>query len=498
MKVHPNTKREKAEEELIKSEERFRGIAERSFDTIYMIDREGCLTYVSPAVEKSTGYSPGELVGRRFLDFLPKSYIMQSKNVIKRLRAGKPVDVTLAEVIRKNGSRAQVEFNIFPIVKAGEFLGAQGTIRDITDHKHIQETIRKNEEMFRRTFEAIPDPAYLWARQVDGKIILHQANRAAARITRDRIWKYLGMPLETLHGKQPELIARIRRVFETGRSLNEEVLYTYLSIRKKKWLLVDFVLAAENSVLVITKDITQRKKNEEKLLRYQEQLRSLTLELILTEERERRKIAVNLHDHVGQQLALAKMKLETLHSGKAHFGQDREVKEIGRILADTIRGTRSLIFELSPPILYELGFEAAVEWLAESIHEQFHFQIDVESDNRGEPLNEEMQVMLFQIIRELLLNIAKHSQARRAKIGIRRGHRHIRILVEDNGIGFDGDKYFSRKNSSGFGFFSIRERLHSLGGDLRVESEVGKGTSVFLRVPLRYGAGIKREKNNGN
>ena len=374
MKVHPNTKRKKAGDELIKSEERFRGIAERSFDTIYMIDREGILTYVSPAVEKSTGYSPEELVGRYFLDFLPKSYAKQSKNAMKRLREGQPVEVTLAEVIRKNGSLAQIEFNIFPIVKAGKFLGAQGTIRDIT----------------------------------------------------------------------------------------------------------------------------QRKQNEEKLLRYQEQLRSLTLELILTEERERRKIAVNLHDHIGQQLALAKMKLETLHGGKAHFGQDRAVKEISQILAETIRGTRSLIFELSPPILYELGFEAAVEWLAESIHDQFHFQIDVESNKRGEPLNDEMQVMLFQIIRELLLNIAKHSQARRAKIEVRRGHRHIRILVEDNGIGFDGDKYFSPKNASGFGFFSIRERLHSLGGDLRVESEVGKGTSIFLRVPLRSGAALKREKKNGD
>jgi PAS domain S-box-containing protein len=372
--VHSNSKRNKGSDERIRSEERFREIAERSFDTIYMIDREGLLTYVSPAVEKSMGYSPGELVGRNFLVFLPKSYARQSKQVMKCLREGTPVDVTLAEVIRKNGSLAQVEFNIFPIVKAGEFQGAQGTIRDIT----------------------------------------------------------------------------------------------------------------------------QRKQNEEKLLRYQEQLRSLTLELILTEERERRKIAVNLHDHIGQQLALAKMKLETLHSGKVHSGQDREVKEISRILGETIRGTRSLIFELSPPILYELGFEAAVEWLAESIHDQFHFQIDVESDNRGEPLNDVMQVMLFQIVRELLLNTAKHSRARRAKIGIKRSHRHIRILVEDDGIGFDGDEYFSRKNAPGFGFFSIRERLNSLGGDLRVESEAGKGTSVYLRVPLPSGAGIRREKKNGN
>jgi len=370
VKVHPNTGRKKGDKERIRGEECFREIAERSFDTIYIIDPEGVLTYVSPSVKKNTGYSPGELVGRCFLDFIPESYSKQSKNVMKRLRAGKPIDVTPAEIIRKNGSMAQVEFNIFPIVKAGKFLGAQGMIRDIT----------------------------------------------------------------------------------------------------------------------------QRKLNEEKLLRYQEQLRSLTLELILTEERERRKIAVNLHDHIGQQLALAKMKLETLHNGKVHFGQDREVKEISRILAETIRGTRSLIFELSPPILYELGFEAAVEWLAESIHEQFHFQVDVKSDNRGKPLNEEMQVMIFQIIRELLLNIAKHSRARGAKIGIRRGRSHIRILVEDNGIGFDGDEYFSRKSAPGFGFFSIRERLHSLGGDLRVESEAGKGTSVHLRVPLRTGIGIKREK----
>jgi signal transduction histidine kinase len=380
-----------------------------------------------------------------------------------------------------------------------DLIKSQKRFRGVAIHqKRVQETIRRSEEMFRRTFEAIPDPAYLWVRQDDGRIVLHRANLAASRITRNQIQKYLGIQLENLYANQPELIARIRQVLQTGKSVSEEMLYTYTSIRGKKWLLVDYVQAAENSILVITKDISQRKRNEEKLLRYQDQLRSLTLDLTLTEERERRNIAVQLHDHIGQQLALAKMKLEALRCGEILPAQALKLKEIRRILDETIQGTRSLIFELSPPILYELGFEAAVEWLAESIHDRFHLPVVVQIDGKGEPLNDKMQIMLFQIVRELLLNVAKHSRARKGRIEVRRGRHDIQIRVEDNGIGFDAGEYFARKNAAGFGFFSIRERLSHLGGDLKVESEAGKGTSVRLKIPLRRVDKTQSEKNNGN
>jgi len=207
--------------------------------------------------------------------------------------------------------------------------------------------------------------------------------------------------------------------------------------------------------------------------------------LSLVQERERRRIATDLHDHIGQNLAFSKMKLGALREAVRGTGLLDPLEEVYALVVQTIEDTRSLVFELSPPVLYELGFEAGVEWLAERIQAEYGIPVECEHDRVTKPLEEEMRIVLFQIVRELLLNVAKHAQAGKVKVTISREPGQIRVTVEDNGIGFNSTQIGMKKGEkTGFGLFSIRERMNYLGGELWIDSAAKLGTRVILRVPI--------------
>ena len=230
---------------------------------------------------------------------------------------------------------------------------------------------------------------------------------------------------------------------------------------------------------------TRRRQAEEQLLAHQAQLQALASDLVLTEERERRYLAVELHDRIGQALAVSKIKLGGLQASAFSTELAGSLEEVRMLVDQTIQDTRSLTFDLSPPILYELGLEAAVEWLAEQMQEQHGLQIDVEDDGQLKPLDDDARVLLFRAVRELLVNVVKHARARHTEVAIQRDGDDIRIRVEDDGIGFEPLKIDTHMRA-GFGLFSIEERLHLLGGSFQLESAIGHGTRVVLAAPLKH------------
>lgn len=237
------------------------------------------------------------------------------------------------------------------------------------------------------------------------------------------------------------------------------------------------------AVCMVAMDLTERMRAEEKIGLYQRQLRALAAELALSEERERRRLAAELHDRVGQTLALAKIKLLGLVKSKIHPDLLSPLAEITAMIDTTIRDTHSLIFEISPPVLYQVGFEAAVEWVAEHFQEQYGLLIDLKIDNNLKPLKEDLRIALFQAIRELLVNVIKHAKATRAEISVKDAGNNLRIVVKDDGTGFTFYPDERHRAMKGFGLFNIRERLHHLGAEMTVESSPGNGTKVSLIVP---------------
>jgi len=232
-------------------------------------------------------------------------------------------------------------------------------------------------------------------------------------------------------------------------------------------------------------DITRHKQAEERLNQYQSQLRELLSALSVAEEQERRRIAADLHDRTIQNLGLCRFKLGALRGPQASPELSSAFDELDKIIEQTIQETRTLVFELSPAVLYELGFTSAVEWLAEQIQKLHGIVCEVYDDHQPKPLDDSVSVILFQVMRELFMNIVKHARAKRAWITIRKDNDHIRIQVKDDGVGFDASNIgYPLSEKGGYGLFSIRERLKLLGERLEIVSAGGQGTTVTLSAPL--------------
>jgi PAS domain S-box-containing protein len=231
-------------------------------------------------------------------------------------------------------------------------------------------------------------------------------------------------------------------------------------------------------------DITERRAAATRLARYQGQLRSLSSELTLTEERERRRIATDLHDEIGQILAVTKIKLGALQATPTATDLGEALSEVRGLIDRAIQEARSLTFDLSLPVLYELGFEAALEWLVEQVQSEFGLQVRHSDDGEPKPLDDDVKVLVFRAVRELLYNAAKHAKVSEVQLTTRRVDSQLRIEVLDHGVGFDTEAY-AVDVAEGFGLFSIRERLSFMGGEFLIESEPGQGTRAVLAAPMK-------------
>jgi signal transduction histidine kinase len=218
------------------------------------------------------------------------------------------------------------------------------------------------------------------------------------------------------------------------------------------------------------------------LVRSQARLRALASELVLTEQRERRRLATDLHDYLAQLLVLARLKLGQTQPKIREDAVSRLLLEAEDALKQALTYTRTLVADLSPPVLREFGLPAALTWLGE--HMLPHgLSVAVTIAEDCPPLPEDQAVLLFQSVRELLMNVAKHAGTDRAAVSLFvTGDRTLRIVVEDAGKGFDAAA--ADRPSEQFGLFSIRERMQVMGGALEVDSSPGRGTRATLVRPL--------------
>lgn len=249
-----------------------------------------------------------------------------------------------------------------------------------------------------------------------------------------------------------------------------------------------------NSVAQVLANVIWRHKTEGALrqteLTYQEQLRSMASSLALAEEAERRQVAVGLHDQIGQTLALAQMKLRTASVDLADHGASAPLGDLHKLLEQVIAETRSLTFELSPPILYELGFEAAVEWLVDRAETRHDLEVTFLDDGAPKPLSQDVSVLLFRAIRELVFNVAKHAEATRLQVTVSRAGDDLVVEVIDDGVGFEPARLEMRSEGDRtFGLFSIRERMRQIGGRFRIDSAARFGTVATLVAPVHEQSG---------
>jgi len=256
-----------------------------------------------------------------------------------------------------------------------------------------------------------------------------------------------------------------------------------------------FVLATLAFAWLLRRNWSQRafaRKLEQQVRERTTQLSALTMEVTLAEERERQMLAQDLHDDLGQVLAIAKLKLTALEapSGGDWDDQLRQIKEVEAMIDQANRSVRSLSLQLSPPVLHQLGLVAALEWLAEEIQRSYGLSVLVRDDAQDKPLDQISSYMLFRAVRELLINVAKHAGVKHAEVSIEVVDGCLILSVSDSGAGFDATKQVVPSAGGGYGLFSVRERISHIGGEVQIDSIPGDGTVVVLILPL---AGQRQE-----
>jgi len=226
-------------------------------------------------------------------------------------------------------------------------------------------------------------------------------------------------------------------------------------------------------------------KRTEELAEHARQLRALAGELALAEQRERRRIATILHDHLQQLLFGAMLRLEVLRRVEDNAAR-QAVGEIKELLNESLELSRSLTTELSPPILQEGGLSAGLEWLADWMADKHGLCVDLALEEDIPPLVEDVKILLFESVRELIFNAVKHARIRSVNVAVRQPEGSaIEITVSDKGSGFNPAKVRpAGEAGGGFGLFGIRERLQLIGGKMEVQSSPGNGSRLTLTVPL--------------
>lgn len=221
------------------------------------------------------------------------------------------------------------------------------------------------------------------------------------------------------------------------------------------------------------------------LTRHRSQLRTLVSNLTLNEQRERRRYATQLHDKLAQLLVAAKMNLAMLKLDLGEqSGVSTSLSELDMLVGDSLTYTRTLIAQLSPRVLFEHGLAPAIEWLSSEVLRPQGLIVTVE-DHNGHDLRDELRIILFDSVRELLLNVMQHAGVDRAHVTLRHRDQGLEVVVEDQGKGFSPDDYhIADDDHQQMGLFMVQERIALLGGRFAIRSVLGKGTQATMWVPL--------------
>lgn len=285
-------------------------------------------------------------------------------------------------------------------------------------------------------------------------------------------------------------------IFQNRSFYNNVEVFCLDSTNRKIWLTISgFPIYDEASKFIgyrgVTHDITGRrqaeadlKKSLRKIREDHKKLKQLNAELNMAEEKERRRIAEYLHDGIGQVLSIANINLSSLKKKKLPDEVQKVVVKSSELLKEAITRSRNLTYDLSPPILYELGLIPAIRWKLNQIKNNYNLETKLQNEFNKLEINSDMRILIYRIISELLVNVTKHAEASLVEVKIYNDKKNYCISVHDDGKGFVDYARVKSQSDRGYGLFSISERLDSIQGHLNIESEVNKGATITISIPV--------------
>ena len=483
-------------------EERDR-ILNTSRDMICIAGMDGYFKYLNPAWGSTLGYTSEELLARPLLDFIHPDDHAGTDIELERLAAGHQTVNFENRYIHKDGSIRYISWMATPILdeKVMYCIG-----RNVTERKRAEEALVVSEGQFRSLMEQ--SPYSIQVANLDGSVAkVNQACLNLWGISEEMLPEVLEKynVLEDAESAQLGVMPLLEKAFRGEVVTLPIVEYDGASALdnagvaggtgNKRWIQARFypVKSSEGELLNVVgmeEDITERMLAVQAVEVHQQKLKALTTELILAEERERRRIAADLHDEVGQSLVSARIQLAVAKQVSPESEVTAMLDDVSDTIRQVIRDTRDLVFDLSSPLLNELGLVAALaKWLEEQVETKVGLQTELIDKGLTVIPDEDIRVIMYRNTRELLTNVVKHAQASKVSIYLEHLDDMVMVTVEDDGIGFDSQAAFDAlDHSGGFGLFSIRERMLDLGGRLEVCSEPGQGCTATLTAPLNHGS----------
>lgn len=471
-------------------DEAYRNLVDHSLQGL-VIFQDGRAVFANQAMAGIIGYPVDEILAMS-PDRIREVVHPEDREVVwdrhrKRL-AGEPIPQRYEmRGIRKDGSICWLELYASHITHRGR-PAVQAAYIDITARKQVEEKLRESEGRYRALVETQRDLICRWLPDTT----LTFVNRAYCQYfgkTRDEL---LGTPWlslipeserEVVRKKYAELVRRPTFLEYEHRAMAADGI--------TRWQVWNDIPIFDPSGRLrefqsVARDITRQKKAERKLLDYQNKLRRLAGRVTMAEERERHRIALGLHDQIGQRLAMVKLSLQALRPMTDDATAEvlaHSCEEIDNLAEEV----RSLSFDLSNSVLYTVGLPEAVEAHLERNLRQMH-GIAYEFHRVGDfaQLDSEVKIMLFRSCRELVNNVVKHADAQHVSVKLTESNVAVMLRMEDDGKGFDPkEPEVLGANSSRFGLFSIDEQAQTFGGALKVRSKPGRGTSILLTIPAR-------------
>jgi len=521
--------RARAEQALRDSEERWRTLADNMSQFAWMADAAGSLFWYNRRWYDYTGTTFESMQGWGWRTVHHPDHL---DRVLESWRRAREAGEAWEDTFPLRGQDGQYRWFLSRAIpirdEQGRIFRWFGTNTDVTDLRRTQEELRESEERLRLALTG-------------GQMGAWDVNLVDDRTRWDaKEFALLGLSDGGVAPSPEEFYRRVhpddrplvrqsvqRAVDDTG-ALEYEF-RVVLENGQLRWLAArGQVLKDERGkpvrMIGVNFDVTERKATEARLRSFTEelearvaertkelvalhaQLRALATELNLTEQRERKRLATDLHDYLAQLLALVRMKIGQIKRLAPPPAEMEILHEAEAVLNEALTYTRTLVAQLSPPVLHEFGLPAALKWLAEQMVRQ-ELSVEVRQtvpDRLSLPENQ--AVLLFQSVRELLANVRKHAGTHEARVTIEQAGEDLLITVRDEGVGADLQTAASSveqpsPTSSKFGLFSIRERMLAIGGRFEVESAPGQGMTARLTLPLGGAAatepvGVKREALN--
>lgn len=509
------TELKQAQEALLKERDFTSAVLNTAGALVVVLDNEGRITRFNLACEKITGYRAQEVLGRVFFDLLvPQEEIHGVRQAWNSLCARDFPNQHENHWIAKDGTQRLIAWSNTALTREdGEIDYIIATGVDITEQKQAEEELRTTLQRFYKILSGLHSSVLL----VTDTNQVEFANQAFC--------DYFGLqesPTELKHFTAREMIQKIKDAYYDPSGAvtrisqivvrGEPVINEEVSMQGERTCLRDYIPlnldGKSYGRLWHHWDITERKQAEmalaglnamlerkvaertadlhaanQALEERAAQLRSLAGELTTAEQRQRRSIANLLHDGLQQYLVAARLRQSALVEGLEGHAALQSAKDVEGLLAESINVSRSLATELCPPVL-DGGILAGLEWLTRFMASKHGLDVELIVETGAPILPEDVKIFLFESVRELLLNVVKHSKTLSAKVHLKEEHHTLHLTVADSGAGFDECALQPRDGGGGFGLFSIRERIGLVGGDIEIDSSAGKGARFTLTVPL--------------